>query len=477
MRGRNTFIIANIVVIILVVGGFAGMQLNEFSYYKEVATDQAMNDVELTAIDINSQISNISTEQRVASQMMANDIFLKAWCEEETADADSKHAEILYSYLDEYKEKYDYDVVFFVSNKTYNYYYDGGLNKVVSPDDDFDVWYFNFLNLNREYDIQIDHDEVNDFNVSLFVNCLVTSDDGEILGVVGCGNIIDDFQASLTDLISNYAVEISIVNVGNAHNSFTGSSGYYNTVSDASDKLGISEDEVTRAVGDDGFTWQSGDDCYSLRHNKELNWNIIVKKNITDFVAGFLSHIRNRVGFLAGLILAYIIVSFSFLLRIDRYSRRAQNTDDITGLINNRLFKEEYEKYRKKSSAENKTSLIVLDVDDFKSFNDSYGHIYGNTVLRLVANELKNTVGDNGTVARWGGDEFVGLIHFDKETVHEMLDDMQDKLNRMDTKLVVSFSCGIVEIDSHTSMKDAFEKADKALYNAKENGKAQCSVG
>ena len=72
----------------------------------------------------------------------------------------------MYNYLREYKEKYNYDIVFFVSDQTYNYYYDGGLNKVISPDDNFDSWYFNFLDLNQEYDIQIDHDEVNDFSVS-----------------------------------------------------------------------------------------------------------------------------------------------------------------------------------------------------------------------------------------------------------------------------------------------------------------------
>ena len=132
MKKTNYSVIANIVIVILIVVVFMGIQFNEFSFYKETARNQALNDVKLTSIDIKSRITNISSEQRVASQMMANDIFLKAWYEEETSDPSSEHAKYLYEYLDEYKNKYDYDVVFFVSDKTYNYYYDGGLNKVIS---------------------------------------------------------------------------------------------------------------------------------------------------------------------------------------------------------------------------------------------------------------------------------------------------------------------------------------------------------
>ena len=226
MLKRHGFKIFGIFIIVTLLLIFTVIRVNEGSYFQELAVNQAVNDVELTALDLNSQITNISTEQRVVSQMMANDIFLKEWCEDETSDAGTEHAQFLYSYLKAYQEKYDYDVVFFVSNNTYNYYYNDGLNKVISPDDDFDAWYFNFLDLNQEYDIQIDHDEVNDYSVSLFVNCIVEDNEGNTLGVVGAGQEIDDFESSVEYLMNNLDVSTGVVNIGNAHNSFTGSSGH-----------------------------------------------------------------------------------------------------------------------------------------------------------------------------------------------------------------------------------------------------------
>ena len=474
MLKNHAYIFANVLIILFVILGFAGMQMNELSYYREVANEQAINEVELTAKDINFQISNIATEQRLLSQMMANDIFLKEWCETETEDIDSEHTQFLYEYLNEYKEAYDYDVVFFVSNKTYNYYYDGGFNKVVSAEDDFDVWYFNFLELNEDYDIQIDHDEVNEFGVSLFVNCVVKDENGEILGVVGCGNGTDDFQTSLDEIAYDYNVEIGIVNVGNAHNSFEGSSGYYKTVSDAMESLGISEDEVTMDVGDEGYSWTNGSNCNFIINNDELNWNIIVQKDTTEIVSGLLEHMYNRVIFLVVLLVLYIVISTTFLSKISRYSRKNENTDEITGMINNKMFREMFEKSRKKGFQNKETCLVLLDVDDFKTVNDNYGHLYGNTVLKTVSEELKHAIGSDGFIARWGGDEFVGLIYLDKHIVFERLNLMQELLQQMDTKVRISFSCGIVEIDRSVTLKEAFEKADRALYKAKENGKAQC---
>ncbi|WP_175494671.1 sensor domain-containing diguanylate cyclase [Oribacterium sp. WCC10] len=476
MKRKNLFLIANVLIMFLIFVVFYGIQTNELSYYREMAFRQAQNDVTLTAIDINSQITNMSTEQRVSAQMMANDIFLKKWCETETEDASSGHTDILYKYLSEYKEKYGYDVVFFVSNKTYNYYYDGGLNKVISPKDDFDLWYFNFLNLNQEYDIQIDHDEVNDFSVSLFVNCLVKDDDGKILGVVGSGRLINGFRDSLADLTNTFDVDIAVVNIGNAHNSFKSSSGSYMTVDDASKSLGLSKDEIVQDVSEDGITWSKDNNCYSLRNNEDLNWNIIVRKDTSTIIQKLLEQTYQRTAFIVGIMIIYMIASFTFLYKLRQISEIKENTDDVTGLINKKLFTEDYEKLSKSFFTKTPSSLFVLDIDDFKLFNDSYGHLYGNTVLHLMADELSATLGKEGKVCRWGGDEFIGVVFHDSVEAYEILNRAQESLKSKDVKHQVTFSCGIADIGSRESLKSVFDRADTALYKAKENGKAQSVV-
>ena len=113
MKNKNAYLIANLIIIFMALAVFLGIQTNEYAYFKELAFKQAQNDAEMAAVDINAQITNFSLSQRVAGEMMANDLFLKEWCMEETNDVDSVHHQVLYRYLKNYKEKYDYDVVFF----------------------------------------------------------------------------------------------------------------------------------------------------------------------------------------------------------------------------------------------------------------------------------------------------------------------------------------------------------------------------
>lgn len=117
MKNKNAYLIANLIIIFMALAVFLGIQTNEYAYFKELAFKQAQNDAEMAAVDINAQITNFSLSQRVAGEMMANDLFLKEWCMEETNDVDSAHHQVLYRYLKNYKEKYDYDVVFLFQTK------------------------------------------------------------------------------------------------------------------------------------------------------------------------------------------------------------------------------------------------------------------------------------------------------------------------------------------------------------------------
>ena len=408
--------------------------------------------------------------------MMANDIFLFKWCEDETGDTDDEHAQNLYDYLKAYQTKYNYDIVFFVSNKTYNYYYNDGLNKVVAPDDEFDSWYFNFLDLNQEYDIQIDHDEVNDFSVSLFVNCLVVDKSGEILGVVGVGNKIDDFESSVGDLTENLSISAGIVNKGNAHNSFKGSSGVYMTTEDAATAFNLSEDDVLMDVDKAGYTWIDGYLCTTIYHNNDLNWNIVVQKDTRSTVNNMLRQTYGRVSLMFVIILGFGIICIVLLSRLNSATRIKENTDELTGLINAKLFREIYEEKRKKLFHKTKASLFILDIDNFKHFNDTYGHMYGNTIIRTMATYLNDSIGSNGIVSRWGGDEFVGIVFLDVQNTKAVMDELQQLVQQLDTKSSLSFSCGIAEIDYHKSLDDSFKFADSALYTSKGNGKAQSTI-
>ncbi len=475
MLRKHAFIIANTIVIILIVGVYIALQFGELSFYKDMAKKQAENDVRLTAIDINSNLSNIVTEQLVVSEMMANDTFLRTWCHDETGETSGQQVFQLYSYLKTYQNKYKYDVVFFVSDATKNYYYNDGFNKVLDPNDEFDSWYYKFLKLQKRHDIQVDKDEIVDDKITLFVNCLAQDKGFKTLGVIGVGNSIDSFQREVAKMEKEYDVKIAAVKIGDTNNSFKQSSGYYMTPKDAAKELDLTEEVVSQSVEGDGLTWFDGDRCINIQRNKDLDWNIIVVKDTKPIINQILSKTHNRIAVVLAIIISYAIMSYTLFARLHSMGHRAENTDELTGLYNNKIFSEMFEKYRIKNRIR-PVSLFMLDIDDFKSFNDSYGHLYGNTVLKLVADTLKESTEKKGFVSRWGGDEFIGVIFAEPDEAKNIMTEIIEKISNMDTYRRVTCSCGIVIVDKRQHLEENMKKADKALYKSKENGKARCTI-
>ena len=100
---KHIVLITNILIIVVVVAGFIAIEYGFISFYRQQTREQAQNAVVVTGVDVSSQISNVSTTQRVASQMIASDLFLKQWIRTETPNPDdNKDIQVLYDYLPNY---------------------------------------------------------------------------------------------------------------------------------------------------------------------------------------------------------------------------------------------------------------------------------------------------------------------------------------------------------------------------------------
>lgn len=117
-------------------------------------------------------------------------------------------------------------------------------------------------------------------------------------------------------------------------------------------------------------------------------------------------------------------------------------------------------------------SFMLLDVDDFKLVNDTYGHYVGDKVLIQIADVLRETVNNNEIAARWGGEEFaVYLPYCDEMYAEEIANRIRHAIQEQ-TDPKVTVSIGISSwCDSHHSIEELFIQADEALYKAKETGK------
>lgn len=149
--------------------------------------------------------------------------------------------------------------------------------------------------------------------------------------------------------------------------------------------------------------------------------------------------------------------------------------DALTGILNRRAFDQIC-----KTSAEKrqKIALLLIDLDNFKHINDTYGHTGGDNVLKALAGTLRETFREHDYVARIGGDEFAAILPDCEMTAASAIKTKIVLANKRLATLKeqpVSISVGVAFSASGFS-KELYERADKALYVVKEKGKCGCEV-
>jgi diguanylate cyclase (GGDEF)-like protein len=151
--------------------------------------------------------------------------------------------------------------------------------------------------------------------------------------------------------------------------------------------------------------------------------------------------------------------------------------DDLTGALARgaiySLLEQEIKRIKRYGG---KSSLLFIDLDNFKVLNDLHGHLEGDKALVSFVQLLKNTLRESDTITRYGGDEFVILL---PNTPLESAESVAERIikNLQKENSEISCSIGIVEIPTHgTETEILIEKADKAMYRAKQTGKGRFFV-
>ncbi len=161
----------------------------------------------------------------------------------------------------------------------------------------------------------------------------------------------------------------------------------------------------------------------------------------------------------------------------ERKLLKVANYDGLTGLVNRSLLLDRLEHaIANARQHETRVAVMFIDLDRFKSINDTLGHDYGDKLLRVVANRMRNLVADKGTVARLGGDEFVIVIEeVSKDDdlssfVSQIIDAVETPIALASEMLRVSCSMGISFYpDDAVEPAELIKRADVAMYSAKKD--------
>lgn len=159
------------------------------------------------------------------------------------------------------------------------------------------------------------------------------------------------------------------------------------------------------------------------------------------------------------------------------------NMDKLSGLYNRNYLESCCEKTLFKENVDGDVSILMIDIDYFKAYNDAYGHLLGDEVIKKVSAAIKSCCTDNDILIRYGGEEFIAILinrnYNEAISIAYLMLESVRKLNiehKSSNESIVTVSIGIA------SFKDKFaeskyvmiEKADKAMYKAKRKGKNCC---
>ena len=165
----------------------------------------------------------------------------------------------------------------------------------------------------------------------------------------------------------------------------------------------------------------------------------------------------------------YIKHQFKLLRRVDRIAR----TDGLTGIANRRVWDESLAKFMEQSTLQtNPLTVVILDLDHFKKFNDSRGHQAGDRLLRESAQAWNKQLREGDLLARYGGEEFGLLLpKCEPENAYAIVQRLRQSVPEQQT-----FSAGIALWDGQEEASSFVARADAALYRAKAKGRNRSEI-
>ena len=158
--------------------------------------------------------------------------------------------------------------------------------------------------------------------------------------------------------------------------------------------------------------------------------------------------------------------------------------DSLTGLLKHNDIKEHIGMGLARSQrTQEATSVAMIDIDHFKHVNDRHGHLIGDGVIRMLSNLLRQRLRKTDSIGRYGGDEFVVVLaNCQQADAVALIEEIRESFAHLHyaangQKLQVTFSAGVATASSHDSVRSLLDRADKALYVAKQQGRNQTQKG
>ena len=428
----------------------------------------------LTIDTVYSEIQKDIIRPVFISSLMASDTFVRDWVL--AGESDTVR---MTRYLREIKDRYGAVVSFFVSERTLTYYHFNGVLKKVREDEPRDAWYFRVRDMKDDYEINVDPDLANQDTMTIFINFRVFDYQGRYLGATGVGLTVDTVRHLIEDYQKRYQRSIQFVDKAGQLVRFGGHT------ADAPSNIRSLEgvrDVAERVLGTQAGSFEYEKDgqthLLNTRYIPELRWYLLVERVEEDAIREVRDALRVNVG-------VWLVVTIIMLwltnVTINRYQRHLETmatTDKLTGLLNRQAFEVLFDQaLHETKRSKLPLAVMMMDIDEFKSVNDRFGHAAGDVVLAGIAQLVRENLRESDSACRWGGDEFCVLL---RQCDAPGAEAIAAKLRRAVESgtfqttagpLGSALSIGVAQYRAGETEEEITARADARLYEAKRGGR------
>lgn len=474
MKQRNKI---GLLISLIILIGIVAIVFFSFTTYSKIIKDDVLNISKLTSTNIYSEINNELTKPIFVSLTMANDSFVKQWLQQE----DPQQNQEIIDYLWGIRSKYNYHSVFMVSATSLNYFHYNGLFKTISPLDDHDQWYYQFISQDKLYALDVDQDQVDNQRLTIFINCKILDEQGNLLGVIGVGIEMNYVQELLENFERDYDLEAFLIDESGLIQAHTNPNLIENQ--------NVNDLELYAAIGSDLYNKTdtinvfNDDDIYNQQYIishyiEELDWFLIVRKDTSELAQSFNQQLYYDLLIVILVLASVLIIVQRIIIKNDSQMEKLALLDNLGILTNRKDFDQKLEvTMTLTDETKDFWSVFLIDLDHFKDVNDTHGHLQGDKILKHVMTLCKAALSDH-LITRWGGDEFSGIIYLPGVLAAEKLETLRLEIvnDPLLAKFNITVSIGVtqaIDIDTEDTL---LRRADKALYQSKTKGKNQVTL-
>ncbi|MFZ6672715.1 sensor domain-containing diguanylate cyclase [Undibacterium sp. Xuan67W] len=467
---------------LILVAGFVFTNLAGFMVSRD-AIHQSLSEqtLPITSDNVYSEIQKDILRPVFVSSQMAHDTFLRDWI----INGEQEPEQIV-RYLKEIKTKNNAISSFMVSNLTHQYYHASGVLKSVSPTEARDQWFYRVAAMKPAYETNVDVDMANRDSMTIFINYKILDYSGKFIGATGIGMTLDTMKRLIDSYQTRFHRNIYFVdqkgtivlagsNIKKSRSSLQSTPG----ISDIATQI------LANKKSDSLHLEYKLDNDHILVNSRfipELGWHLLVEQELNGDLKPLQDIAFINIAISAAITLIVLIL---LVLSVKRYQARIEKsaaTDQLTSLLNRQAFDFVFQQALLDSERSRQPLCVALvDIDFFKKVNDKHGHLVGDHVLKEIALIAKRSLRESDIICRWGGEEFLILLKnctLEKATsISENLrstiaaNDFSRTTDLAKGRLSITVSMGVAQYKDNESEDSVFERADVALYQAKENGR------